>query len=118
VLFVVAQDNRAYAKLRFNVGPGGHMLIPTEIDYSLDFGSSDHGLWDTEYAANIKATEWLNDRTRPESSATDDDLSSYALPYDFLEEFEQMELQERQFILDELADRPELWNEESEVMLL
>ena len=32
VLFVVAQDNRTYAKLRFNVGPGGHVLIPTEID--------------------------------------------------------------------------------------
>ena len=94
------------------------MLVPTKIDYSLDFGPSDHELWDTEYAANIKATEWLNDQTDLESIAADYDLSSYALPYDFLEEFEQMELQERQFILDGLADRPELWDEESEVMLL
>jgi hypothetical protein len=29
-----------------------------------------------------------------------------------------MEPAERQFILDELADRPDLWDEESEVMYL
>jgi len=118
VLFVVAQDNETYAKLQFNVGPGGHVLIPVEIDYSKDFDSSSHDLWDSEYAANIKAIEWLKHRTEPESHAGDHDLTSYALPYDFLEEFEQMELQERQFILDELANRPELWNEESEVICL
>jgi hypothetical protein len=118
VLFVVAQDNQTYAKLQFNVGPGGHVLIPTEIDYGQNFGASDHDLWDSEYAAHVKAIEWLGEGKGPESSAADYDLSSYALPYDFLEEFEQMEFQERQFILDELADRPELWNEESEVMCL
>ncbi|MFC1636811.1 hypothetical protein ACFL5Z_18450, partial [Planctomycetota bacterium] len=118
VLFVVAQDNETYAKLRFNVGPGGHILIPTEIDYSQDFGSSDHDLWDAEYTANIKAIEWLNERSGQENIVEDSDLTGYALPYDFLEEFEHMELEERQVILDELAHRPELWNEESEVMCL
>ena len=43
--------------------------------------------------------------------------SGYALPYDFIEEFERMEPEERQFVLDELAEKPELWNEE-EVMSL
>ena len=118
VLFVVAQDDRTYAKLQFNVGPGGHVLIPVEIAYSQDFGPSDHDLWDSEYDANVKAIEWLSEEKEPESIASKHDLTSYALPYDFLEEFEQMELQERQFILDELANRPELWNEESEVMCL
>jgi hypothetical protein len=46
------------------------------------------------------------------------DCSSLALPYDFIEEFESMKPGERQFILDELADRPELWDEESDVMLI
>ena len=41
-----------------------------------------------------------------------------ALPYEFLAEFEDMEPAQRQIILDELADRPELWDEEGEVMLL
>jgi len=118
LLFVVAQDNETYAKLQFNIGPGGHVLIPVEIDYSQDFGSSAHDLWDTEFAAHVKATEWPDERKESESTLADDALNDYALPYDFLEEFEQMELQERQFILDELAERPELWNEESEVMCL
>ena len=118
VLFVVAQDNETYAKLQFNVGPGGHVLIPVEIDYSQDFGPSDHDLWGTEFAAHVNATEWPDEGKRPENLALDDDPSSYALPYDFLDEFEQMEPQERRFILDELANRPELWNPESEVMCL
>jgi hypothetical protein len=32
VLFVLAQDNKTYARLSFNVGTGGQVLIPTEID--------------------------------------------------------------------------------------
>jgi len=45
------------------------------------------------------------------------DLSSFALPCDFITELEKMEPAERQFILDELAERPDLWDEE-EVMYL
>ena len=40
------------------------------------------------------------------------------LPYDFLDELEQMSPDERHLILDELAQRPELWDEESEVMFI
>jgi len=117
VLFVVAQDNNAYARLRFNVGPGGQVLIPTAIDYGHDFGPSNRELWDAEYTANIKATEWLSGRPVQESSTPAHDLANYAFPYDFLDGFEQMEPAERQFILDELADRPDLWDEK-EVMAL
>ena len=117
MLFVVAQDNRTYAKLRFNVGPGGQVLIPTEIDYSQDFDSSDRELLDTEYAANVKAIEWLPGRSNAELNSSDHDLSDYALAYEFLDEFESMEPEERQFILDELSERPELWDEK-EVMVL
>jgi len=35
-----------------------------------------------------------------------------------LDEFEKMEPAERQFILDELGERPDLWDEEGEVMYL
>ena len=118
VLFVVARYNKTYAKLRFNVGPGGQVLIPTEIDYSQAFGSSDHDLWDAEHTTNVKVIEWLTDRTVQSNGITEHDLTSYALPYDFLDEFEKMEHEERQFILDELSERPELWDQESEVILL
>ncbi|MHC4538472.1 MAG: MPN domain-containing protein [Planctomycetota bacterium] len=117
ILFVIAQDNKTYTRLSFNVGPGGQVLIPTQIDYGPDFGPSNRELWDTEYTAHIKATEWLSGHT-VKDAAPDRDLDSYCLPYDFLDEFERMELAERQFILDELAARPELWDPESEVMLL
>ena len=117
VLFVVAQDNKTYANLSFNVGPGGQVLIPTEIDYSGDFGASERELWDAEYAANIKEVEWASKRSAEEKRLTRNELCSYALPYDFLDEFEKMEPEERQFVLDELAERPELWNEEGVMTL-
>lgn len=117
VMFVVAENNRTYSKLSFNVGPGGQALIPTEIDYGEDFGASDRELWDTEYAANVKAIEWLPNLFGAEPSSSDHDLSDYGLAHDFLDEFETMEPQERQFILDELSERPELWDER-EVMSL
>ena len=67
----------------------------------------------------MKATEWLSvPKGSDETASTKCDYGSLALPYDFLEEFEEMEPAERQFILDELAGRPEFWNEESEVTFL
>jgi proteasome lid subunit RPN8/RPN11 len=117
VMFVVAQDNKTYAKLSFNVGPGGQVLIPVGINYNQEFEASNQELWDTEYAANVNAAEWLSSRTIKQANSANHDLSGYALPYDFIEEFERMEPEERQFVLDELAEKPELWNEE-EVMSL
>ena len=35
-----------------------------------------------------------------------------------MEQFEGMDPVQRQIILDELADRPELWDHESEVIVL
>ena len=117
VMFVVAENNKTYSQLSFNVGPGGRVLIPTQIDYSQEFDSTDRELWDTEYAANVKAIEWLPSQSEAELKYSDHVLGDFALPYDFIDEFERMEPQERQFILDELAERPELWDEE-EVMVL
>ena len=96
---------------------GGDLLIPTGIDYSQDFGPSDHDLWDSEHDANVRAVEWLPGKPNAEQHFGDHDLGDYALPYDFIDEFERMEPEEPQFILDELAERPELWDEK-EVMIL
>ena len=117
VMCIVAEDNSVYARLSFNVGPGGQMLIPTAVDYSQPFGSSDHDNWDAEFMSNVKAVDWLGGRSKDEAPV-DNELSGYALPYDFIQAFEEMEPEERQFILDELADRPELWDEEEEVMFI
>jgi hypothetical protein len=112
VMFVLAQDNRTYAKLSFNVGPGGQVLIPAQVDYSCDFGPSDHDLWDAEYQANVKATEWADDFGIGRDSITNENIDKVALPYDFMDEFEKMDPAQRRLVLDELADRSDLWDDE------
>ena len=42
-------------------------------------------------------------------------MADYALSDDLMGELERMEPAERQCILDELAERSELWDQESEV---
>jgi proteasome lid subunit RPN8/RPN11 len=125
LMFVIAQNNKTFARLRFNVGPGGQVLIPVEIDYSRDFGPTNQELWNAEYQANITSETWLSNignsittKDIDEKAPLRNDISSLALPYDVLEEFKKMEPAERQFVLDELADSPDLWDEDEEVMYL
>ena len=37
VMFILAKGGKTYARLRFNVGPGGHLLIPVEVDFAAPF---------------------------------------------------------------------------------
>ena len=53
VMFILARGGDTYARLRFNVGPGGSMLIPVEVEYRLPFAASDHSAWLAEYEQNI-----------------------------------------------------------------
>lgn len=121
---IVAQDNSAYARLSFNIGPGGQILIPVEVDYSQDFGPSDHSAWDAQFQADIRPMEWLNRPALPQEkpAANSQPVEAPCPPVDgplgdFLNEFERMDPVQRQLILDELADRPELWSGE-EVFVL
>jgi proteasome lid subunit RPN8/RPN11 len=119
LMFVVAQNGRTYARLSFNVGPGCQVLVPVEVDYGCDFGPSDRLLWDAEYETNVRAGAWISDPGGEGSGAESigNDFGKYSLPSDFITEFEKMEPADRRFVLDELADRPDLWDdEESEVM--
>jgi proteasome lid subunit RPN8/RPN11 len=118
IMAIVARDSSTYARLSFNVGPGGQVLIPVEVEYSRAFGPSDHEGWDVEYEIDVRAQEWLTPASaNNEQTPSQAGLTDKALPYDFLDEFEGLDPVERQLILDELADRPELWSGE-EVMML
>ena len=57
VMFILAKGGKTYARLRFNVGPGGHSVIPVEVDYHVEFAGSDHGDWQLEYDLNIHPLE-------------------------------------------------------------
>ena len=37
VMFILARGGQTYARLRFNVGPGGHVQIPVEVDFHRPF---------------------------------------------------------------------------------
>ncbi len=112
VMFIVAKGGKSYARLRFSVGPGGQVVIPVEVDYSQPFGPSDQDAWDAEYRANIKAGKWDNIFGSQADPGLAEDLSGYTGPDDWLEELEAMEPEERRLIMDELAARPDLWDQE------
>jgi proteasome lid subunit RPN8/RPN11 len=118
VMAIVAQDDSTYARLSFNIGPGNQVLTPTDVDFSGEFSGTDHSAWDAEYEANVKAMEWLSRPALTEGKPVA--VSPVAAPPavdDILKEFERMDPVQRQLILDDLADRPELWSGE-EVCIL
>lgn len=120
VMCIVAQDGKTYARLEFNTGPGGRVLIPVSVDYSRPFGPSDHQAWQAEYEANIKTVSWSRGIVYDDESlidSTEPDRREQAWPEDILAQLEEMSPAERRTVLDELSARPVLWDEESEVML-
>lgn len=55
VMFILAQGGETYARLRFNVGPGGECLIPVELACDAEFPASDFPAWEAEHRANIRS---------------------------------------------------------------
>jgi len=120
IMFILAQNNKTYARISFNIGPGGQVLVPAEVDYSCDFGPTNKQSWETEYQANIKATAfaWQDEGVENSKAVSPSkNLDSYAMPYDLISEFEKMNPEERRLILDELAERPDLWEDEGVMYL-
>ena len=116
-MFVLGRTGKTYVRLRFNVGPGGEGEIPVEVDYRRPFGPSDHEAWETEYRAHVRKEElcWgtrLMDKAMPVAFGAD----AYD-PWDaqdLVGAFEGLDVEDRRAVLDELASRPELWDEMEE----
>ena len=53
VMFILARGGQTYARLRFNIGPGGALEMPTEVDFALPFAASQHEAWQEEYDENV-----------------------------------------------------------------
>ena len=115
VMFVIGRGGKTYARLRFNVGPGGEAVIPVEVDYGCEFGPSNHEAWEAEYRANIRADSWTG-TLGLESQRSLTAAESGRFADDWLDAFEEMDPDDRRFVIDELAARPDLWDEESEVV--
>ena len=55
VMFILARGGQTYARLRFNAGPGGDLVLPVEIDFARPFAAADWAAWDAEYAQSVVA---------------------------------------------------------------
>jgi hypothetical protein len=53
-MFILARGGQTYARLRFNAGPGGELLLPVDVDYSQPFAGSDPEAWLEEYEACVR----------------------------------------------------------------
>lgn len=113
IMFILARGGKNYARLRFNVGPGGSILIPVEVDFVTPFGASQRDAWEVEYKANIGMTAWTWNLDAHEPIGRNLGVSAaldrVSAPDDWMEQLEAMEPAERQLILDELSARPDLW---------
>lgn len=88
LMFILARYGKTYARLRFNVGPGGSICIPVEVDYSLAFRGSERHEWHAEYERNIRPARlrqsidpletgnWLDELELP----TDEELMAMSQP--------------------------------------
>jgi hypothetical protein len=118
-MFIMARGGKSYARLRFNVGPGGDVLLPVEVDYGRSFVATDVKAWEAEYKANIRPETisllgWEPDLAGPRACIGSRGPSSSGnslISPDLVEELEEMEPAERQAILDELG-QGDPWGEE------
>lgn len=84
LMAIVAQEGQTYARIRFNVGPGGQVVLPVEIDYSRSFPAADPQAWFEEYRVNIHSNPWFIIKEPAESPLT----SLEEWPEEELAEFE------------------------------
>jgi len=52
-MFILACGGPSYARLRFNIGPGGETELDVAVDYGQPFAGSDFEAWEAEYLANV-----------------------------------------------------------------
>jgi hypothetical protein len=115
VMFILARSGPCYARLRFNIGPGGELVIPVEVDYSLPFGPSDFDAWDAEYKANVKIGLYPGRFYSVQPFFDEEIWSGRPLPDDWLEDLTNMDPADRRQFLDEMADWPDPNQKESEM---
>jgi proteasome lid subunit RPN8/RPN11 len=97
VMFILARTGKTSARLRFNVGPGGQLLVPVQVDYTQPFEASDQETWQAEYDANIKPEAgW--EELAPVGADADICFPEYTLA-----DLAEMDPAERQYVLDELT---------------
>jgi hypothetical protein len=116
IMLILANGGDVYARLRFNVGPGGEVLIPVELDYDGMFAGSDHEAWELEYQTNIDARHTERafvGQGRSRFGGTVDAGEMFGSDMDIddvtVAELADMDPSEREFVLGELGCNPDEW---------
>jgi proteasome lid subunit RPN8/RPN11 len=126
IMAIIAQGGSIYARLRFNAGPGGEVIIPVYVDYNCEFNASDFEVWQQQYMANVVEDNILalTGKSKKSKQAEEADIfgsdgseeQSVFADYDLLSEIDSMDPMERQYFMEELSVRSDFWQEqESEV---
>ena len=127
IMFIVAQNDNTFARLRFNIGPGYETNIPVCVDYSHEFEAAEFELWKEQYKANVTEDgsfmalgkkEQNKDGQQLQKSIFGSDRFSRDPLFsseDLLSEIDRTEPTERDIFMDELAVRSDFWDEENEV---
>jgi proteasome lid subunit RPN8/RPN11 len=127
IMFIVAQDSKTFARLRFNSGPGGEVKIPVYVDYSYEFDAADFEVWKQQYLANVveDTTFSLTGKSKSATGKQQDEVdifggngfeeTSVFTNQDLLSEIDSMEPMEREMFMEELSVRSDFWDE-SEVI--
>lgn len=87
VMFILARGGDTYARLRFNVGPGGSLLIPVEIDFESPFPGSDYAAWGQEFESCVVREALFQKRSR-DSQAPEEVETSFREPGDPFDGFD------------------------------
>jgi hypothetical protein len=84
VMFILARGGETYARLRFHLGPGGDLLIPVEVDFTVPFPAADRAAWEQEFEERITPADQCFPNRGP---LVPDDLiaddSSAAAPFEW-----------------------------------
>lgn len=59
IMFILARGGETYARMWLRSGPGGSLLLPVEIDFSLPFRGSEELTWEQEYALSVEEEYFL-----------------------------------------------------------
>lgn len=82
LMFILARGGQTYARLRFNAGPSGELVLPVEIDFSQPFEASDGFAWQEEYQRAVQEEQLVT--WQPRSERRLNSVRSFLEPEDLI----------------------------------
>ena len=103
IMFVLAQEGKTHARLRFNIGPGGETVLPVHVDFSRPFAAADFEAWESEYQANIKTVSLGRGFGYPAEDLFGDEFGPHEWDDARLADVFDLDPDEREMVLQHLA---------------